>query len=273
MGLEDLFCRCLRGFFWAWCLVWSVTATAAAPEDSISVIIDPGHGGKDTGAAFGKFYEKELVLEVSKLIQQVLAKHPFIKATLTRSEDIFIPLQKRVKIARDAKADLFISVHANSVPLKKQNTVNGLIVFSLSPKGASSKLASLIAKNEEDAILLHEKGEGNFVGLDQGIVDSLFEISMASVQTESIQVSNFMVEAFKKKGIKLFRRPVQQANFSVLRIHDVPAVLVEIGFMSNRYERQKLKDKSYLKKLSQGAAQGVLDYFQNETSYQHIFAR
>ena len=119
MVLKDLIYRCLRGFFWAWFLAWSVAAAAAGAGDSISVIIDPGHGGKDTGAAFGKFYEKELVLEVSKLIQQDLAKHRFIKATLTRSEDVFIPLQKRVKIARDGRADLFISVHANSVPHKK----------------------------------------------------------------------------------------------------------------------------------------------------------
>ena len=227
-------------------------------EKKIIVFIDPGHGGKDPGAigALGTL-EKDLTLKASLLIAKVLNNNRQINALLSRTGDYFIPLRKRIELAKKNKADIFISIHADSSKNKK---ASGISVFSLSDV-ASDKEAQRLAKkeNEVDKIL----------GLKESIKDPLIYGSLIKMfQRESMNDSSILAKNIisNLKGTKLaVNRGHRFAGFAVLKSYDIPSVLIEIGFLSNKQEEKKMLNNRYMKNLSQGLANAIESYLTDKS--------
>lgn len=219
------------------------------------VVIDPGHGGGDPGAlgANGR-KEKEVTLAVAKELKSQLEATGRYTVHLTRSTDIFIKLQDRVKIARKHNADLFISLHADSID--KPN-VSGASIYTLSNKASDAQTAKLAAReNQADLIagvdLSHE---------DKEVANILIDLAMRDTMNQSKFFANTVVKKASSKGIDLLDKPHRFAGFAVLKAPDIPSVLVEMGFMSNRAEVSKLSSPDYRKKIAGALVNGVDAYF------------
>ncbi|MDR1691503.1 MAG: N-acetylmuramoyl-L-alanine amidase, partial [Rickettsiales bacterium] len=214
---------------------------------------DPGHGGKDPGAiGKGKTYEKNIVLSTSKLLEQELKQRGFT-VYLTRRSDVFLKLQERSKFAVDKKADLFISVHADSHPKEK---ITGLSVYTLSEK-ASDAESQRLAERENAVFLLELDADRK---LNKNAINILSDFKIKQTKEESIVLSKLVLSKVKSdKTLSLLDSTQRSAPFAVLKSH-IPSVLVELGYISNREEEKKLKSVNYQKKLVKKLADAVSSY-------------
>lgn len=228
---------------------------AAKPKSRQKIIVlDPGHGGKDPGAigAYGKTYEKNITLAMGKELKTMLEKKGY-KVYLTRSTDIFIPLRQRVKIAQKYKADLFMSLHADSAVNKN---AKGLSVYTLSEK-ASDKEAAALAERENKVDII---GGVDFSENSKEINDILISLSQTDCRNKSSKFAGYMVGEMKK-SIKLVSDTHRFAGFAVLKAPDIPSALLEMGYLSNKQEESQLKESGYRKKLASSAATAIDKYF------------
>jgi len=232
---------------------------AHAPSDSgrdIVIAIDAGHGGVDPGAS-GKrgTREKNVVLEIAKALAARINAEPGMKAVLTRDGDYFISLKERTLRARRAKADLFVSIHADAIA---NPDVSGSSVYVLSDRGASSEAARWLAERENAADL---KGGIKLDDKDAVLANVLLDLS----QTASISASMVAAENILKSLDRIgeVRKPrVQQAGFVVLKSPDIPSMLVETAFISNREDERKLSLPAHRAKLANAIFSGIEQYFQ-----------
>jgi N-acetylmuramoyl-L-alanine amidase len=232
---------------------------AHAPLDSgrdIVIAVDAGHGGVDPGAS-GKrgTREKNVVLEIAKALAARINAEPGMKAVLTRDGDYFISLNERTLRARRAKADLFVSIHADAIA---NPDVSGSSVYVLSDRGASSEAARWLAERENAADL---KGGIKLDDKDAVLANVLLDLS----QTASISASMVAAENVLKTLdlIGEVRKPrVQQAGFVVLKSPDIPSMLVETAFISNREDERKLSLPAHRAKLANAIFAGIEQYFQ-----------
>jgi len=232
---------------------------AHAPSDSgrdIVIAVDAGHGGVDPGAS-GKrgTREKDVVLAIAKALAARINAEPGMKAVLTRDGDYFISLRERNTRARRAKADLFVSIHADAIA---NPDVSGSSVYVLSERGASSEAARWLAERENAADL---KGGIKLDDKDAMLANVLLDLS----QTASISASMVAAENVLKSldHIGEVRKPrVQQAGFVVLKSPDIPSLLVETAFISNREDERKLSQPAHRAKLANAIFAGIEQYFQ-----------
>lgn len=219
------------------------------------IVIDPGHGGKDPGArAHNGQREKDIVLKLSKELSRHLESTGRYRTMLTRSDDRFIKLRERVNIARRAKGDLFISIHADSIPDKD---VTGASVYTLSEKASDAQTAKLAAReNKADLIagvdLSHE---------DKDVANILLDLVTRDTTNQSKFFANQTVDNFKRNGVKTLSSPHRHAGFAVLKAPDIPAILVESGFVSSHQEVQKLNDPDHRQKIVRALADSIDSYF------------
>ncbi len=214
------------------------------------VVIDPGHGGKDSGAVGrGGLKEKDVVLSVSKYLREFLQGHG-VGAILVRSGDRFVPLGSRANFANKNNADFFISIHANSY---RDRRPKGFEVYYLS--AATSDYAKGVAARE-NAVLKMENGLVD--SIDSGD-PTVWDLKATENRRESIGLANSIIEAMSR-NVSARNRGRKSAGFYVLKKVDGPAVLVEMGFISNPSEEAKLKTRSYQKKLAQAICEGIVDY-------------
>jgi N-acetylmuramoyl-L-alanine amidase len=232
---------------------------AHAPSESgrdIIVAIDAGHGGVDPGASGRRgTREKDVVLAISKALAARINREPGMKAVLTRDGDYFISLRERNLRARRAKADLFVSIHADAIA---NPDVSGSSVYVLSERGASSEAARWLAERENAADL---KGGIKLDDKDPTLANVLLDLS----QTASVAASMVAAENVLKSldGIGEVRKPrVQQAGFVVLKSPDIPSMLVETAFISNREDERKLSQPAHRAKLANAIFLGIEQYFQ-----------
>ncbi len=218
------------------------------------IVLDPGHGGKDPGAigAYGRTYEKNITLAMGKELKGILEKKGY-KVYLTRSTDIFIPLRQRVRIAQKYKADLFVSIHADSAVNKN---AKGLSVYTLS-ETASDKEAAALAERENKVDII---GGVDFSENSKEINDILISLSQTDCRNKSSKFAGYMVGEMKK-SVKLVDNTHRFAGFAVLKAPDIPSALLEMGYLSNRQEEQLLKQASYRKKLANSASAAIDRYF------------
>lgn len=231
-------------------------SSAQPARKKMRIMLDPGHGGKDAGAVRKGYKEKNWNLDVSKELYQLLKKGGF-EVKMTRSDDTFIPLSNRSKMANDFKADLFVSVHTNAA---KNTAANGFQVYFRSEK-ATDKEAADVASFENEA-LQYEEVHYNFV-------DALLQ-SLAKTEyvNESSKLAGYIRNAvYKQPGIGIAvsgNNSVRQANFYVLKGVNSPAVLIEMGYISSAKDRARLSNKTVQKKMAQGIYNGVRDYAKKE---------
>ncbi|HAD73041.1 MAG TPA: N-acetylmuramoyl-L-alanine amidase, partial [Alphaproteobacteria bacterium] len=218
-----------------------------------------GHGGKDPGA-LGKrgTREKDITLKAAKMLAEELRKSAHITPILIRDSDRFYKLRTRIKRARDKQADIFVSLHADSAPNTK---ARGISVFSLSDT-ASDKEAAYLAKRENKADLI---GGPDLGGEDPVAANALLRMFQRESMNESAKLATVILSNIKdlpggdKRGHRF-------AGFAVLKSPDIPSILVEMGFLSNRQDEKNLRDDSYLRGLSKRLARAISRYLENAAS-------
>jgi len=230
-------------------------AGAAAKPRKIVIAIDPGHGGDDPGAIGSRgLKEKVVVLAIAKRLQALVAREPGMRAVMTRDRDYFVSLPKRVAIAREQRADLLISIHADAFADRR---ARGSSVYTLSQRGASSEHARLLADKENAADII---GGVSLDDKDDVLTSVLFDLSLTGTMEASNDVAGRVLSGLDKLG-PLHRKRVEQAGFRVLKSPNVPSILVETAFISNPEEERKLNDPKHQQALANSIMNGVRAYF------------
>jgi N-acetylmuramoyl-L-alanine amidase len=231
------------------------------PADSADkrplVVLDPGHGGIDTGTKGpgGEIMEKTIVLDFAERLRQRIEKTGKYRVLMTRTDDTFIPLGERVHMARNAGAALFVSIHADSLP-KKEGDAQGATVYTLSETATDSEAARLAEQeNRADVIAgVDLKDEPDDVA---GI---LLDLAQRETKTFSVQLAHRLVSELKG-ATRLHKNPLKSAGFKVLRAPDVPSVLVELGYVSNKEDLQSLLSDTWRDRTAASLAQAIDTYF------------
>lgn len=221
----------------------------------VTVAIDPGHGGEDPGA-IGRAgtREKDVVLEIARMLKQEIDRTPGMRAMLTRNDDYFVPLGKRVQKARGVKADLFVSVHADGFI---KPSARGSSVFVLSERGASSSAARWLADKQNASDLI---GGVNIADKDNQLAKVLLDLSTTAQINDSMKLGGAVLGKLASVN-QLHKAYVEQAGFAVLKAPDIPSILVETAFISNPAEEKKLNDPHQQLKIAKAIAGGVKEYF------------
>lgn len=226
------------------------------------IVIDPGHGGPDTGAkvADGEIMEKHMVLDFSMTLRDQLEKSGKYRVVLTRVDDTFIPLGERVKMARQRQAALFISIHADSLP-KTEGDVQGATVYTLSDKASDSEAAKLAeSENRSDVVagidLSREPGD---------VADILIDLAQRETKGFSHQFARTLVGEMKT-AMRLHKKPLKSASFVVLKAPDVPSVLVELGYMTNKQDLKLLMSEGWRAKAAESMVQAVDAFFRTRVA-------
>jgi N-acetylmuramoyl-L-alanine amidase len=219
------------------------------------IAIDAGHGGQDPGARGPSgSREKMITLAIARELARQVNATPGLKAYLTRDTDVFIPLAQRYQKARAAKADLFVSIHADSF---SSPDAHGSSVFVLSQRGASSQAARWLASQENAADLV---GGVKLQDKDDTLASVLLDLSQSATQKASEDMANQVLAGLKRLG-KTHKGDIERANFVVLRSPDVPSMLVETAFISNPDEERRLNDPDHQRALARAVLDGVNAYF------------
>jgi N-acetylmuramoyl-L-alanine amidase len=229
------------------------------PKRDIIVVVDPGHGGKDPGAVGSKGErEKDVVLSIAQLLAKRLKREKGFDVKLVRNDDVFVPLRKRVEIARKHNADMFISVHADAAP---RLTASGASVYCLSEGGATSATARFMAQRENGADLLGATRLLSLKDKDPMLAGVILDMSMNATLAASLQLGSTVLGSLA--GITtLHQKRVEQAGFAVLKSPDVPSILVETGFISNPRDSQRLVTARHQQAVADGLFEGLQRYFQ-----------
>ncbi|MCB1756149.1 MAG: N-acetylmuramoyl-L-alanine amidase [Gammaproteobacteria bacterium] len=224
----------------------------------IVVAIDAGHGGRDPGAVGPKkTREKDITLAVARKLNKRLASVEGIKPVMIRDKDVFVSLRERTRKAREHKADLFISIHADAFPKKN---ASGSSVYALSLKGASSEAAQWLADKENAADLF---GGVSLDGRTEELRKTLIDLAQNATLESSLGLGDHMLEEIRRVS-KLHKSSVEQANFAVLKSPDIPSVLVETAFISNPKEEQKLRTDIFQDRLAKALHNAVMGYFERK---------
>jgi N-acetylmuramoyl-L-alanine amidase len=219
------------------------------------VAIDPGHGGQDPGAVgpSGK-REKDITLAVGRELARQVNAMPGLKAYMTRDSDVFIPLPMRAQKARAAKADIFISIHADAA---ENRAARGSSVYVLSTKGASSQRARWLADKENAADLI---GGVSLQRTEGTLANVLLDLAQSGYMKASEDAASHVLGGLKRIGNN-HKPNIERANFAVLRTSDMPAMLVETAFISNPDEERRLMDPAYQRKIAAAVLDGVNVFF------------
>ncbi|MDM8569001.1 N-acetylmuramoyl-L-alanine amidase [Thiotrichales bacterium HSG1] len=225
------------------------------------IAIDAGHGGIDSGAVgIGGTYEKSITLAIAKQLASLVSAQNGMRPVLIRNGDYFLKLKKRIKLAREYSADLFVSIHADAYP--NDSNVGGSSVYMLSHRGATSEAATWLAKRENSADLI---AGVSLTDKDELLAQVLFDLSQTKTLEASALVAQKVLNSLKLLH-KNHSNRVQKAGFLVLRSPDIPSILVETGFISNSKEEQKLNNPRYRQSLAEAIFRGIRGYLASHDS-------
>jgi len=222
----------------------------------VVVAVDAGHGGEDVGA-IGRHrhtYEKNVVLQIARRLVRIINAEPGMRAVLTRKGDYYIPLRKRMDIARKSRADLFVSIHADAF---RDPRAKGASVYVLSNRGASSEAARWLAESENASDLV---GGVSLDDKDEVLASVLLDLSQSATRQASLEAADNVYDELRH-NTPVHGRRVQHAGFVVLKSPDIPSMLVETGFISNPTEERKLRGARHQEQLARAVFTGVRDYF------------
>ncbi len=233
-------------------------APAAGRPDrprEVVVAVDAGHGGEDPGAkGYRGTYEKDVVLAIARRLARRVDREPGMRAVLIRDGDYYVPLRERMAKARRARADLFVSIHADAF---RDPRARGASVYVLSLQGASSEAARWLAASENASDLV---GGVSLEDKDEVLRTVLLDLSQTATLEASLEAAELVLRRLRSVG-RVHRPRVEQASFVVLKSPDVPSMLVETGFISNPREERRLKDPAYQRRLAEAIFGGIRDFF------------
>lgn len=233
----------------------------------IIVAIDAGHGGKDVGAQGSNgTQEKDVVFAIAKRLEGYVNAQPGMKALMIRNGDYFVKLHERVNIARAAKADLFVSIHADAF---NDTSAHGASVYTLAKKGASSEGARWLAESENAS----DKNAGAVADAGDDMLNSvLLDLSQTAAKEASLNVGNRVLNNIQ--GVShLHRQSLQKAGFVVLKSQEFPSILVETAFISNPDEEQRLNTTAYQDKMASALFRGIMAHFKQYAPSNTLFAQ
>lgn len=231
--------------------------SVVANRDTI-IVIDAGHGGKDPGAiGVGGLKEKDVVLAIAKKLAAKIDRQPGMKAILTRDSDVYLKLRERSDVARRHKADFLISIHADAFV---RESPSGPSVFALSNKGATSETAVWLQKRENSEPLNAMGEELDLSTKDDVLAGVLLDLSLRGTIKQSLAAGESVISQMSKVA-KPHKPTVQQAAFMVLRSPDIPSLLVETGFLTNRKDAKNLSTSAYQDKMADSIYSGMMTYF------------
>ncbi|WP_295476828.1 N-acetylmuramoyl-L-alanine amidase [uncultured Sutterella sp.] len=220
-------------------------------DDTVVIVIDPGHGGEDPGAiGRRRTQEKTVVLQIARRLVALIGKEPGMKAVMTRNSDHFVSLGGRVAIARRVRAHLLVSIHADAWV---KSTARGSSVFALSQKGATSAAARWLAKSQNESDLI---GGVNITTVNKQVASVLVDMTSSWTISYSLGLGSAVLQELADVN-KLHKGRVEQAGFAVLKGQGIPSILVETAFISNPTEEQLLKNASHQQKLAQAILTGI----------------
>jgi N-acetylmuramoyl-L-alanine amidase len=227
------------------------TKPAAPPDSRPVVVIDPGHGGVDNGTRSGEEMEKNLVLAFGLALRDRLEKNGKYRVVMTRTDDTFIPLDDRVKIGRSERAALFVSIHADYLP-HGEGDAEGATIYTVSDKATDAVAARLAeSENRADAI-----GGVNLTQEPTEVADILIDLAQRETRTFSNRFAHLLMGEMKTTT-RMHKHPLKSAGFRVLKAPDVPSVLVELGYVSNKGDLAHLVSDSWRTKTVGSMAQAI----------------
>ena len=222
----------------------------------VIIAIDAGHGGRDPGAT-GRSgtHEKLITLQIAKRLEKYINQQRGMQAVLVRKNDRYMRLRDRIQKARDYRADMMISLHADSYPDPR---ARGSSVYALSVDGASSETARMLADKENAADLLF--GDVNLAVEDQMVKEVLFDLSLTGTIESSLDIGSEILHQIKSVN-RVHKKQVQQAGFAVLKAPNIPSILIETAFISNPREEKNLRSSAHQQKVARAITRGVSKYF------------
>ena len=249
------------------CLLASLPCYGNSEAKDFVLVIDAGHGGHDPGAVGKISKEKDINLKVARRVGELIEKEcQDVKVIYTRKRDVFIPLNRRAQIANEAKADLFISIHTNS--LARNHTAKGASTWTL---GLAKSQANLeVAKRENSVILFEDDYQTRYAGFDPNSAESyiIFEFMQDKYMSQSVHLASLVQQQFKQTCRRV-DRGVHQAGFLVLKASAMPSILIELGFISTPSEERYLNSKEGINTLSNGIFRAFLAYKQEQQARTH----
>lgn len=222
----------------------------------IVIAIDAGHGGEDPGAS-GRHgtKEKDVVLAIARRLEKLVERAPGMRPVMIRDGDYYIGLRQRIAKAREQRADMFVSIHADAF---RDSRARGASVFALSQRGASSEAARWLADRENAADLV---GGVSLDDKDDVLASVLLDLSLTGTIEASLELGDYVLDQLRGIG-RVHKSRVHQAGFVVLKSPDIPSILVETAFISNPDEERKLRDRGHQDRLAQSIMRGIQAYFE-----------
>ena len=225
------------------------------PDARPLIVIDPGHGGIDNGTQSSGEMEKNLVLGFGLALRDRIEKSGKYRVVMTRTDDTFIPLNDRVKVARNRSAALFVSIHADALP-RREGDAQGATIYTLSDKASDAEAERLAeAENKADAI-----GGVNLTDEPTEVADILIDLAQRETRTFANRFARLLMGEMKTT-VRMHKHPLKSAGFRVLKAPDVPSVLVELGYVSNKGDLEHLVSEDWRAKTVGSMAQAVDAFF------------
>ncbi|MFC4672017.1 N-acetylmuramoyl-L-alanine amidase [Seohaeicola nanhaiensis] len=224
---------------------------ARQPGDPLRVVIDPGHGGIDPGAEAAGIDEKTLMLNFARELREVLVRSGGFDVVLTRDDDYFVSLERRIAIAHEAGADVFLSLHADSL---SEGLAHGATVHVLSGEASDVASEKLAERHDRDDLLAGV----DLSGADDEVTSVLLDLARQETQPRTQAMAEALVQGMAEMGGPMNRRPLRAAGFSVLKAADIPSVLIEIGFLTSPRDLKNLKTPEWRARMAQGIRNGLV---------------
>jgi len=236
-------------------VVPSAARPAQPPDARPLIVIDPGHGGIDNGTQAGGEMEKNLVLGFGLALRDRIEKSGKYRVVMTRDDDTFIPLNDRVKVARNQSAALFVSIHADALP-RREGDAQGATIYTLSDKASDAEAERLAeAENKSDAI-----GGVNLTDEPTEVADILIDLAQRETKTFSNRFARLLMGEMKNTA-RMHKHPLKSAGFRVLKAPDVPSVLVELGYVSNKGDLEHLVSENWRTRTVGSMSQAIDAFF------------
>jgi N-acetylmuramoyl-L-alanine amidase len=241
-------------------------APALSGRAPLRVMLDPGHGGVDPGAVHGALRESALVLEVSQALAEALRRADGFEVALTRQDDRFVGLETRVRLAREWGAEVFLSLHADSL---EDGEATGVTLYTLATEASDAASAQLAERHDRANLL---GGGADLTGIEDEIAKVLMDVVRAETRPATERLVAAIIAAVRGEGLELHRRPWQEAAFSVLKAPDIPSVLIELGFLSSAADRARLTDPAWRGRLV-AALVAALEAWRDDEAGRRLLSR
>ncbi|MDM7931129.1 N-acetylmuramoyl-L-alanine amidase [Tabrizicola sp.] len=242
-----------------------IMAPLPAGGGPLIVVLDPGHGGIDPGAERDGQTEAALMLTFARELKELLLRDGRFAVVMTREEDVFVPLETRTSIARDAGAALFLSLHADALA---EGDAQGATIYTLADEVTDAASAALAERHDRDDLLAGI----DLSDQDDQVAEVLMDMARTETQPRTDRLSDAIVAAIKRAEIRMHRRPQQTGGFSVLKSPDIPSVLLELGFLSSERDFNRLSDPKWRARMAGAIRAAILQWAEEEAALRALVA-